>query len=332
MMAVVRGNVLTSPHTATFTAGVIDLSRRQTSITPAQLNATSVVQQAPGARIFGTAVELNRPMSWWDLITWWHVVAMNWPTPGGGNRAHGGPIFAPWHRLYLRRVEEAIQTVTRDSSFGLPYWDWAEDGQLSPAAQLNAPIWSRVGPAQGDVTTGPFGQLRVRLITITFSFVRRIYVVPARPINRAAGTDAPTLPNRADQTSTLGDGAYDRPDWNMQTNSFRNKLEGWRDSQSPPRQPPRMHNRIHVFVGGSMSPASSPNDPLFFLNHCNVDRQWEAWLTRFGRTYAPGAGQGPAGHRADDPMLSIIWSSMRPSQVLDPASPGLDWYRYDVLP
>jgi tyrosinase len=332
MMAVERQNVLTSRHTAAYTAGVLDLSRRATSITPAQLNGSSIVQQAPGARVFGTAAELNRPLSWWDLFAWWHVAAMNWPTPGGGNRAHGGPIFAPWHRLYLRRLEQAIQAVISDPGFGLPYWDWAEDGRLSPAAQLTAPIWALIGPPQGEITTGPFGQLRVRVVTNPVD--NRIYVVPARPIRRNAGQHpaATGLPNRADQALTLGDGTYDRPDWNAGANSFRNKLEGWRDGQIPPRRPPRMHNRVHVFVGGSMGPASSPNDPVFFLNHCNVDRQWEAWLTQRGRTYVPGAGQGPPGHRANDPMLSIVWPSMRPSQVLDPASTALDWYTYDSLP
>jgi tyrosinase len=331
-MAVTRRNFLTSPDRPAYVAGVLDLSRRPTSITPMQLNASSSVRQAPGARIFGTATELNRPLSWWDLFAWWHVLAMNWPTPGGGNRAHGGPIFAPWHRLYLRRLEEAIQAVTGNPVFGLPYWDWAEDGQLAPAAQLNAPIWSRIGPSQGEITTGPFGQLRVRLVTDVAD--NRTYVVPARPIRRRAGQDAaaPTLPNRADQTRALGDGTYDRPEWNRAANSFRNKLEGWRDAQAPPRPPPRMHNRVHVFIGGSMEPSSSPNDPVFFLNHCNVDRQWEAWLTQRGRTYVPGAGQGPSGHRANDPLASIVWPSMRPSELLDPASAALDWYRYDSLP
>jgi tyrosinase len=331
-MAVLRRNLMTSPDAQVYAAGAVELSSRSTSITPARLNASPIVQQAPGARIFGTAAELSRPLSWWDLFTWWHVVAMTWPTLGGGNRAHGGPIFAPWHRLYLRRLEEAIQVVTGNTGFGLPYWDWAEDGQLSPAAQLTAPIWTRVGPPRGDVTTGPFRDLRVRLVTNPLD--NRVYVVPARPIRRDAGRDtaAPTLPNRADETGTLRDGTYDRPDWNRAADSFRNKLEGWRDAQTPPRQAPRMHNRVHVYVGGSMGPASSPNDPVFFLNHCNVDRQWEAWLTQRGRTYVPGAGQGPAGHRAGDPMVSIVWPTMRPSEVLDPASAALDWYRYDSLP
>jgi len=331
-MAVVRSNVLTSEHMATYADGVLDLSRRPTSITPAQLNDSTIVQRAPAARIFGTAAELNRPLSWWDLFTWWHVVAMNWTTPGGGNRAHGGPVFAPWHRLYLRRLEEAIQAVTGKRDFGLPYWDWATDGQQTPAAQLDAPIWSHVGPPQGEITTGPFGALEIRLATDPSD--NRTFVLPPRPIHRSSGKHpaAPGLPKRAEQTLALADDTYDKEGWNRATNSFRNKVEGWRDAQTPPRQGAWMHNRVHVFIGGSMEPASSPNDPVFFLNHCNVDRQWEAWLTKHGRTYAPVPGEGPSGHRADDPLLSIVWPSMRPSEVLDPASAQLDWYRYDALP
>lgn len=331
-MAVVRRDVLTSPDTPKFIAGALALSRRPTSIAPAQLNASPIVQQAPGARIFGTRAELNRPLSWWDLFTWWHVAAMTWPTPGGGNRAHGGPVFPPWHRLYLRRLEEAIQSVLADPSFALPYWDWAQDGERSPSAQLSAPIWTRVGPARGEITSGPLADFRVRLVTNPAD--ERIYVVPARPIRRDAGRHplAPGLPTRAEQAATLADATYDRPDWGAAANGFRAKVEGWRDVNDPPRREPGMHNRVHVFVGGSMGPASSPNDPVFFLNHCNVDRQWEAWLTKRGRTYVPAAGQGPPGHRANDPMFSIVWPSMRPSEVLDPASAALDWYRYETLP
>jgi hypothetical protein len=86
-MAVVRGNVLTSPHTPTYVAGVLLLGQRASSIRPDQLNASSIVQRAPEARIFGTAVERSRPLSWWDLLTWWHVAAMHWLTVPTGSRA-----------------------------------------------------------------------------------------------------------------------------------------------------------------------------------------------------------------------------------------------------
>lgn len=127
-MAVARGNILTSPHADTFLQGVVALSHRSAGVTPADLNKSPIVAQAPRAQLYGKEEELARPLSWWDLFTWWHVAAMNWP--GFGNRAHRGPVFLPWHRLYLRRLEEAIQVVSGKADFGLPYWDWAEDGTL----------------------------------------------------------------------------------------------------------------------------------------------------------------------------------------------------------
>ena len=39
-----------------------------------------------------------------------------------------------------------------------------------------------------------------------------------------------------------------------------------------------IHNKIHVRVGGDMKNAAvSPNDPLFFLHHCYVDKVWADW-------------------------------------------------------
>ena len=120
-MAVVRGNLASTPHAQTFFTGVV-LSQQSTEVTPTQLNQT--LPAGSPARIFATAAELNRPVSWWDLFCWWHVRAMGTPA-GTGNRAHRGPIFLPWHRMYLRRLEEAIQTLTARDDFALPYWDWA---------------------------------------------------------------------------------------------------------------------------------------------------------------------------------------------------------------
>jgi tyrosinase len=329
-MAVVRRNVLTSPHAQTFLDGVVTLSRRLTTVTPAQLNQSQVLGRAPGARVFGPAAELDRPLSWWDLFAWWHIAAMSWPA-GVGNRAHRGSIFLPWHRLYLRRLEEAIQTVSRDEDFALPYWDWSEDGALGGAAQLTSPVWSLLGSSRGTVTQGTVGQLRVRLLQSSAD--GRLYVGAPRRIWRDAGRGAAGLPDRTDQTWTLADGLYDGSPWSEGADSFRNKLEGFQDPrEDAPRPGPWMHNRVHVWIGGEMAPGTSPNDPVFWLNHCNVDRVWEGWMRRRGRTYLPAAGQGSPGQRADDPLFSIVWPSMRAAEVLDPTEAGLDWYRYDLVP
>jgi tyrosinase len=331
-MAVVRANILTTPHAATYLSGVVALSQRATQATPAALNQRFAAG-APGARIVGAAAELNRPLSWWDLFCYWHVLAMSTPA-GTGNRAHGGPVFLPWHRMYLRRLEEAIQLVTGDDGFALPYWDWAADGELAPAAQPTAQVWDLLGGSDGIVQQGALAGLRVRLYRHPQD--QRLYVTARRPIWRTATQLLPTLPDRGDEAGALRDTSYDQPGWDPVAVSFRNKVEGFRDPMVPPPTVPRvgpwMHNRVHVWVAGDMLPGSSPNDPVFYLNHCNVDRLWEAWMGRHGRTYAPKAGEGPVGHRPDEDMVSIVWPAMRPEQVLDPTGSGLDWYRYDQLP
>jgi len=38
-----------------------------------------------------------------------------------------------------------------------------------------------------------------------------------------------------------------------------------------------LHNPVHNAVGGDMDTGRSPNDPLFFLHHANIDRMWAEW-------------------------------------------------------
>jgi tyrosinase len=43
------------------------------------------------------------------------------------------------------------------------------------------------------------------------------------------------------------------------------------------------HDGVHVQIGGSMaSVANAGQDPIFWLHHCNVDRQWNRWVSRGG--------------------------------------------------
>jgi hypothetical protein len=37
------------------------------------------------------------------------------------------------------------------------------------------------------------------------------------------------------------------------------------------------HNAVHNAIGGDMTTAASPTDPLFFMHHANVDRLWYQW-------------------------------------------------------
>ncbi len=66
---------------------------------------------------------------------------------------------------------------------------------------------------------------------------------------------------------------YDNPNWGSTSLGFRNRLGSGRKLGQP--VPSGLHNGVHNRVGGDMSPPTSPNDPVFYLHHCDVDRIWQ---------------------------------------------------------
>ena len=72
----------------------------------------------------------------------------------------------------------------------------------------------------------------------------------------------------------------------------------------------------------------APNDPVFYLNHCNVDRFWRAWQVQTGQQYRPQAGDNPPPDQSgNDPMFSPFTGPISPNQV-----ENLDaLYTYDSL-
>lgn len=268
-----------------------------------------------------------RPVSTYDLFTVWHHLAMGRmtpPTQGDRNAAHSGPAFLPWHRLMLLLLELQLQRVLGDDDAGLPYWDWAADGDLAADQQPVAPLWQPggIGGSGQPVADGPFrpDQFLVRIDSDRFGRLR----ATERGLNRELAVDISTLPTSADVAATLQQSAYDSDPWDRMSDGFRNTLEGWPGA-------PGLHNQVHVWVGGDMGPATSPNDPVFYLNHCNVDRVWEAWMRDRGRVYVPdqSASDDLELHRINDPLYSIlITQPVTPADLLDASG----FYSYEKLP
>jgi tyrosinase len=280
-----------------------------------------------------------QPVSTYDLFVIWHHTAMMTltpPTQSDRNSAHSGPVFLPWHRFMMILLEQHLQRVLTDPTFGLPYWDWGADGLLSATQQKSAQIWSSqcMGGQGSPVTTGPFAfnaassnSWRVRLQINPFSATQQLQSTN-RGLRRSFGQGIATLPTTTQITSLLNQTslAYDAPSWDRQPLSFRNRLEGWR----PTNTAPNLHNRVHVWVGGDMGPSTSPNDPVFYLNHCNVDRVWQGWLQRHPSVYVPPipADPGPVGHRLTDAISAPLANPVTPQQMLDVHL----IYTYDVVP
>jgi tyrosinase len=214
------------------------------------------------------------------------VVQLIWGTgPAAGvDGAHGGPAFLPWHREYLRRLETALRSV--DPRVALPYWNWGL-GDLSETTSLFAD--DRIGPmgsggASGfDVATGYFAlnpnqfnplgwSIRAELRPLGEALQRN------QTLNTGAGWPTPTS-----VANVLAQGAF---------HLFRPALEGGPH-----------HNPIHGRVGRDMGDMTSPNDPIFFLHHCQVDRIWAKWQVDHpgSANYNP-LGTGGYGHRLTDRM------------------------------
>ncbi len=276
-----------------------------------------------------------QPLSTWDLLAVWHFAAMHALTPPDQpdrNAAHTGPVFLPWHRWMLLVLEANLQRILGAPDFGLPYWNWAADGDRPVEDQPNAPLWSAACMGGNGksfenrvVVTGPFGvdtDFRVRVAQLG----RRRLGAVNRPLQRwFRAIDGASLPTTAEVKSALALLPYDAEPWDSNSQEgFRNRLEGW-------EPPGSLHNAVHIWVQGDMGSGTSPNDPVFYLNHCNVDRLWASWQAQYGDApYLPGDDglEELRGHRPSDPMFGFLTDDVvTPADVLDVS--GL--YTYDRL-
>lgn len=216
------------------------------------------------------------------------------------DRAHGESGFFPWHRYYLLKFEEALQAAVPGVT--LPYWDWTDprtetvlfqDNFMGPHGTLNNGIsvvqsgyFAFDAPGTGSNPTPsplwwPVGlngwRIRTSLDGLLGSTLRR----------------NPTFPLILDSNviTGLNIANYEGSLPSDTVNGFRPNIE-----LGP-------HAQVHGRVGGHMMPMSSPNDPLFFLHHCNVDRLWAMWQINGhqGPSFYPASGR-PAGHNLNDPM------------------------------
>ena len=258
----------------------------------------------------------------------------------GPHPGHRGPAFFPWHREFLRRFEQDLRTVSGDPSIYLPYWDWSVD---KTPADAGYPFFAEFLGGNGVgaglvVADGPFASVNGWTLNIADAFDNDPQHQP--DLHKLQRSFNGVLPTRDAVIAALAVDEYDvGPDWNITSSgahSFRNRVEGW----TGPQPGPNMHNRVHVFVGGSMLPGTSPNDPVFFLNHAKEDELWAVWMQKYPSVphYLPLDSEPlPAGHthlkRLSDHMESLTeyfgaGTIDRPIDLLD--HKAIAWYDTDL--
>ena len=201
----------------------------------------------------------------------------------GVDGAHNGPAFLPWHREYLRRYEEALAAV--DPAVSLPYWNW---GLGSAAETANLFQDNRIGPRGGIVTSGYFAETATAQNPLGWTIHPDLR--PLGPALRRTGTAGMnSLPWATALFEALEKSTF---------STFRPALEGG-VGLSPGNG--GMHDGIHGWVSGDMSAMTSPNDPIFFMHHAQIDRIWAIWQRKHpgvanynDSNLSVGQGHGPS--------------------------------------
>ncbi|CAL9348004.1 tyrosinase family protein [Streptomyces sp. enrichment culture] len=252
----------------------------------------------------------------------------------GKRVGHINPGFFPWHRQYLLLFERALRRV--DPRVTLPYWDWTTDHGA------DSPLWEEefMGgdgrPGDRRVMTGPFARdngwvLRNSVVPVgdEHPSLNGHYTQDDRDfLVRELGSLIPELPTPEELADTMALTVYDCPPWNYTSGSeapyesFRNHLEGY--AKFPwEAHLGKLHGAGHTWVGGHMLYIGSPNDPVFFLHHCFIDKIWADWM----QLHPDVPHYLPAADSADVPALRTKlppWRTMSPADLLDHTR----FYRY----
>ncbi|KAI1207613.1 Di-copper centre-containing protein [Annulohypoxylon truncatum] len=254
------------------------------------------------------------------------------------NFIHQSGYLLPWHRLFLWQIEKALREECGYKGY-LPYWDvprFSEDQTKSKVfdgsmtsfggngafvphgprrvilpglAVRNFTLPKPAGTGGGCITDGPFQNF-----TISMGPVAKVIIDPEnkfgyKPNPRCLSRDffdgaSKGVMNWANATTIVASNTM---------KELRNNIEHlW-------------HLNSHTFVGGEAAdPFSTPNDPVFYLLHAQIDRLWAIWQGQDleQRTYAIDGNRtflGLAMDYAPDVPPSL-------ATIEDPMDMGLGWH------
>jgi tyrosinase len=262
-----------------------------------------------------------------------HGSIMGVKTPGSAmfvNLGHQNIGFLAWHREYVRRFELALQSVVPGVT--VPYWPW--DIPPEPSVLFSNPRIHRIFFSSsvlndvgglfafaGPAAPPPWWPAGFRWR------VQPPLQVGGSPILRR-GSPTNTWPPTAASLTAIENMSAAPAGLNVY-------WPFWRELESGALSVTLSHNTGHNIVGGYMAnPVFSPNDPLFWLHHAEVDRIWSRWQAKrvaAGATLlsiyppptqvSPFNGQlPPNGHKRDDLMWP--WVGATPGYSVN-SSPGV---------
>jgi tyrosinase len=213
--------------------------------------------------------------------------------------------FLPWHRWFVQYHERLLRDEC-DFKGTQPYWDWTIDADTN--GTMNSPVFDAETGFGGNgkltgsnapgfercVFDGPFANTN---LTVGIGYPdyntqgNRLHCF-SRDFNNAQGNDDNGETIIGDMQASAYNSNVMNTIYAFQTyNAMSEMLEGLPHAQSmlpycTSSVTLHTNNRqVHSSMGGDMVPATSPNEPLFFLHHANVDRVWaKVRLTSLSQT------------------------------------------------
>lgn len=261
---------------------------------------------------------------------------------------HGDSHFLPWHRLYLLDLERQLQAVR--PTVTLPYWRFdkaaprlftedfmgamdqiprdsrqpggaLDSGAATPPARfaLDNPLsrW-QIGDVQGIPRTARFNPQNDAANGL-------ILVQPS------TGRVIDFLLIDEDATLRLGGGVLPEQ---AKLGSSAPPASGFARMEGSP------HGAAHMSFNGRINNVPiAPEDPLFFLLHCNVDRLWAVWQSMFKRDDQNDTRTYPYQKAGDAAPWEIIdarqwpWDggTSQPGSLLPPGTRKENFARSDLV-
>lgn len=194
---------------------------------------------------------------------------------GAGDEAHMQPAFLSWHRALLLQVERELQKL--EPSVALHYWDWdaaapnvfSQDFMGAPGSGgfVEEPKFSASNPLNGWDTDLPFASGELRRNTQDHTLDPGAAM---KPLDHPVDPDLVAWSDYGPTSSSI-----------FAVNSFSDAVE--KDT----------HNPAHGWPCGAghlNSPNRSAADPLFYLLHSQIDREWAYWQRAHNRFGVPSGG------------------------------------------
>ncbi|KAG5654821.1 hypothetical protein KAF25_002889 [Fusarium avenaceum] len=198
--------------------------------------------------------------------------------------------FLPWHRYFVHLYETSLRDECGYHGF-MPYWDWTIDSK----DMSKSPVFSKDktrgfggnGLNGGIVSPSRPNRLTMCVLDGAFNnFTVQYYDQTSRP----------HCLNRGFNDGFTSAGKFQGDSYSPQVvskiiDNSKNFTTFAKDLENGP------HGAIHQAVGGDMVPSTSPNDPVFFLHHAQIDRLWWIWQQ-----------QNPKKRNSDFSGISILTS------------------------